>query len=349
MSIISEKTILPLDIKLLSNILSFITEPKELFRLSRISKLFRYIVRLRSGSKNFKLELCSDKINDEQLYLLSNIKQLKIMNSDKLTSKSISKLLNLEKLEIHNNNTILSHVNLNIYPRLYHLKTNSALSNLTDIVNIHSVDLSKNKYIYDHHLKYFSHVKKINLSDTLITDHGLEFLASVPDIRVENCNITDEGLKFISGVNILDISFCKNITDLGISYLTNINRIKLWCTNLTDKALQYLQNAIAIDMKWCHLISGYGLNYLKKTVGLNISLTRMDLNHLSIETSLSLKILDIAFCLNVDGDIIKKISNLQKINIFGCNAFLSVDDFSPNVKINVYDSNISYQLLDDNL
>lgn len=169
----------------------------------------------------------NDKISDNDI---SKLTQLRILHCDfntKLTSKSISCLYSLECIDLGVNTNVTDETFKNL-TKLKHLTCGS--NNLTDIAlsylpNLEYLNCKGCSNFTDIGLSYIPKLKKLNCGASVdITDEGFKH---IPQLTYLNCDgnykLTDRALQYVPMLKFLDCGVNKLLTDNGIIQLVHLN------------------------------------------------------------------------------------------------------------------------------
>jgi hypothetical protein len=211
---------------------------------------------------------------------------------------------------------------------------------------IENLDMSccYQKEITDYAFKHLLKIKKLNILQCNqnwfeghhFTNLAFEFLINLETLYIDdNHVITDSGLKNLKNIKILQLYNCSKITNNGLSELINLKELYLYMIKITDNTFQKLNNIESLSIN-DSIISDDTFKYLPNLKKLKLenvkNVTCINFDKLNIEALylsdmnifdkdlIYLKNIKILFLyyLNIKGDGLKYLTNVEKLEIGEC-------------------------------
>jgi hypothetical protein len=226
---------------------------------------------------------CND-IEESAFWHLRNVRELKLLHCGTLSPRSFAPLKQLKKLVLQTSVCF----------------TERTFQDLANLEVFQVQDMSGG----------------INLNNM----NGIEHMRNLRELKVPRYpSMKEDILRHIGNkLEILDISYCKNITDSAIQHLKRIRNLNVaHCSRLTDQALQYLPGIHTLNISGCKAITGSGFQYLKGIHTLIMkdctSVTDESIQYLS-----GIHTLDMSRCHQIKGHYFQCLEGIRILNISGC-------------------------------
>ncbi|CUF56672.1 receptor-type protein kinase, putative, partial [Bodo saltans] len=201
-----------------------------------------------------------------------------------------------------------------------HIAINSALSQISTLPHLQSIDLSRWHMITGAGVSSIAALMQLQHLDLSwcdkITDAGVSSIAALMQLQhleLRGCKvITDAGVSSIAALTqlqYLDLSSCDKITDAGVSSIAALTQLQYLnlssCDKITDAgvssiaALTQLQH---LNLSWCKVMTDAGVS--------------------SIATLTLMQCLDLSRCENITDAGVRSnaaLTQLRHLNLRGCN------------------------------
>ena len=245
---------------------------------------------------------------------------------------------------------------------LNNLLENNHINSLEDnVVNskfalVEEVDLSNTTNNYVHFLKYFTNLKKLNISnhDLLTTDiKWINNLTKLEELYLDDTYVVNssfENIDSLSNLKILSLKGNKKVSNIEfVSNYTNLKSLDVSFTSVSDiSPVSELNELETINLKGTKVTSLEPLKEKSKLVNLNVSNIDVSFDEVSkLNNFHNFKSIEVDGFSDVDISVLSSVTTLERLSMSNCDL-VSKDLSGLNNLSNLRYLDISFNGYDDN-